>query len=717
MQNNPPCYSVKRTASEKLVIRWLRILGLALVLSCLSGSFPFAGDHVLFPVMRAQANPNLTMRRFLLSVGANRGSGQRLKLQYATADARAMRDVLSQLGGVSADDALLIDEPTSSRLSAAFQLMKSRIAAVQVKGMRTELVFYYSGHSDETGLLLGEESVTYIALRGMLQAVGADVRIAILDSCASGAITRTKGGVWRAPFLYDASTEVRGHAFLTSSSSDEAAQESDRIRGSFFTHYLVSGLRGAADESGDRRVTLTEAYRFAFNETLARTGQTQAGAQHPNYDIALAGTGDLVITDLRKPNSELELDRELEGRLFVRDARGQLVAELYKPGKRSVRLAVPDGRHDLMLVQGKATYLAEVQVKRGAASRVAPSDFERVKRESTQSRGEQPLRYVRRPFAAALIPPFTSNRRHAGEGIINHFGMTLLYDDPDVLTGLQIAVAGNGVRERADGIQIAGIFNQATYLRGLQLSLLFRYADVFYGAQLGLGPNVVIEHGYGVQLGPINWARRIDGSQLGLLNMAGEVRGVQVGLVNATSGRVRGLQLGLLNYADEADVSLAPIGITRKGGVHAQLSTGDTALSTFALRLDSNYNYTFIAFGWHPLGNEVHRSYSLGAGLGAKIPAFRSLLFVDFDLGVHLVQRLGTLNDSPSVLPQIRAMLRVELHKHFSLFAGPTFNFLVQTDSDLRVRPGFSTHTYFATPRNDEIRAAYWPGWVFGIRL
>ena len=76
--------------------------------------------------------------------------------------------------------------------------------------------------------------------------------------------------------MFDQSIDVRGHAILTASAEDEAAQESDRIGGSFFTHYLVSGLRGAADSSADGRVTLTEAYRFAFDETLARTGTTKA---------------------------------------------------------------------------------------------------------------------------------------------------------------------------------------------------------------------------------------------------------------------------------------------------------------------------------------------------------------------------------------------------------------------------------------------------------
>jgi uncharacterized caspase-like protein len=68
------------------------------------------------------------------------------------------------------------------------------------------------------------------------------VRIAVLDACASGAFTRLKGGKPRKAFLVDESASMRGHAFLTSSAATEAAQESDHIGASYFTHYLVSGL-------------------------------------------------------------------------------------------------------------------------------------------------------------------------------------------------------------------------------------------------------------------------------------------------------------------------------------------------------------------------------------------------------------------------------------------------------------------------------------------
>ena len=179
--------------------------------------------------------------------------------------------------------------------------------------------------------------------------MGADVRIAVLDSCASGSIIRLKGGVHRAPFLSDVSTQARGHAFLTASSADEAAQESDRVGSAFFTHYLLSGLRGAADANRDQRVTLNEAYQFAYNETLQKTETSRAGAQHPAYDIQLAGTGDLVMTDLHATGSRLVLDRALAGRIYVRDSAGRLVVELRKEPTYPVELGLESGHYSLVL--------------------------------------------------------------------------------------------------------------------------------------------------------------------------------------------------------------------------------------------------------------------------------------------------------------------------------------------------------------------------------
>jgi hypothetical protein len=108
-----------------------------------------------------------------------------------------------------------------------------------------------------------------------------------------------KGGHPGPAFTIRLSDEVSstGEALLTSSAADELALESREIGGSFFTHHLVSGLRGAADTSGDGKITLAEAYQYAFERTVSATASMTIGTQHPGYDYRLPGRGDLVLSE------------------------------------------------------------------------------------------------------------------------------------------------------------------------------------------------------------------------------------------------------------------------------------------------------------------------------------------------------------------------------------------------------------------------------------
>ncbi len=223
-----------------------------------------------------------TVRRLALLVGVNDGGAERVRLRYAVSDARSFDKVLGELGGVSPADRRLLLETGRAGLVEALEELRARTQAARASGAsRVEVLVYYSGHSDEEGLLLKGERMDYGELRRALEALPADVRIAVLDSCASGAFARAKGGARRPAFLVDSGNTVKGHAILTSSSEDETSQESDRLGGSYFTHHLVSGLRGAADTTHDGRVTLNEAYQFAFHETLARTEKRAVAPSTP----------------------------------------------------------------------------------------------------------------------------------------------------------------------------------------------------------------------------------------------------------------------------------------------------------------------------------------------------------------------------------------------------------------------------------------------------
>jgi hypothetical protein len=339
-----------------------------------------------------QAPAQTPVRRLVLVAAANRGGEDRPLLKFALSDAERFSQVMQALGGTSPDDIVLLKQPRVGELDAALGALRQRVqSARRPTGngapVRTEVFFYYSGHADEKGLLLGNDRLSYGTLRERLEAVDADVRIGVLDACASGAVTRPKGGKVRSPFTIDQSSDMRGHAFLTSSSADESAQESDRLGASFFTHYLISGMRGAADVSGDGRVTLNEAYQFAFTETLSRTVGTKGGPQHPVYDITMAGTGDVVLTDLRQTTAGFAIAEPVDGRFYVLDARQRLVLEFLKPAGRRVDIGLDPGVYDVRFERAPKAWRGRLELKEGPHQLLDVNGFGPASLEFTRLRG------------------------------------------------------------------------------------------------------------------------------------------------------------------------------------------------------------------------------------------------------------------------------------------------------------------------------------------
>ncbi|MBJ6760541.1 caspase family protein [Myxococcaceae bacterium JPH2] len=528
----------------------------------------------------AEAEP---VRRLALLVGVNDGGPGRTRLQYAATDARAFAQVLGELGGVAASDRVLLLDVDRQGLLAGFDRVRRLAEGARDSGaLRVEVLLYYSGHSDEEGLLLQGQRVDYGELRRALDALPADVRIAVLDSCASGAFARRKGGVARPAFLVDVGNQVKGHAILTSSSESEASQESDRLGGSYFTHNLVSGLRGAADATHDGRVTLTEAYQFAFHETLARTERTQGGAQHPAYDIELAGTGDLVMTDLRATSAGLVLTEPLEGRLYVRDAAGTLVVEVQKTPGRLTELGLAPGRYTARRELSGTVAEAAFVLRDNARTPLAPADFVSVPGELTALRGgpapagelaSAGLR-VRLPVNLSLVPSVSTNAVAVGSAPVeNRLALGVVNGGASLGGGLAIGLVSNWYDAESKGVMLAGAVNVASgEMAGAQLSLFTNVAGArLRGFQGTFGVNYAGDDvGVVGQLaGGVNVARRdFEGFQgASVLNyVGGDAWGFQAALgFNHVKGSMQGFQGALGINSTKADLTgvQAAMGLNR----------------------------------------------------------------------------------------------------------------------------------------------------------
>jgi uncharacterized caspase-like protein len=308
------------------------------------------------------------LRRFAIVAGNDAGGGDTRPLLYATADARKVHDILTRLGGVRAEDATLVIAGNAQDLLAAVAKIERQAAEAARRGERTALLFYYSGHAKDGALRLGETRLAIDALKNRIAAAPVDIRIAILDSCKSGAITRTKGARKAPAFEIESepARNAKGLVILTSSTSDEDSQESDALGGSYFSHHLSSGLLGGADRSGDGRVTLFEAYTYAYDRTVADTAESAAGAQHPTFSYDLAGNGDLVLTDVVTRNEGIYVPREApSGVYFLVDKQGFVSAEITKGDGVDRRVALSPGRYRVKRRLPDRLRIGEIDVPRG----------------------------------------------------------------------------------------------------------------------------------------------------------------------------------------------------------------------------------------------------------------------------------------------------------------------------------------------------------------
>lgn len=297
--------------------------------------------------------------RFLVAIADARGLPGEAPLRWPHADAEKVRDVFVDVGGVAGARATLLIDPSIDELERALARLLGQVEEAVRQGERVEVVLSYSGHGDAESLHVGGARYPLTTLAERTRALPAAVTLVVLDACRQSDLRsgRARGATLGPPIDVTLQREVAPDARVTlfSSSPAEAAQESDDLEGAFFTHHLVAGLRGAADDDADRRVTLAEAWRYAHGRTLARS-HAQAATQHPEMDLVQTGEGELVLSELERARALLTLPAALAGDLLLLDARqGRVLFEVKKAPGAPVTLALPTRRVRVQLKDARGT--------------------------------------------------------------------------------------------------------------------------------------------------------------------------------------------------------------------------------------------------------------------------------------------------------------------------------------------------------------------------
>jgi hypothetical protein len=395
---------------------------------------------VLCPVgARAEAPAVPHPYAYGVIVGNNSGGPGQERLRYAEDDAQRVAEVLRDVGRFGPSDLRVLVHPSSAEVLQSIDDVGAKIRAHAQKGEQAILVFYYSGHAKASAFNLGTDELPLAALRDRLRALPSTLTLVVLDACQSGAFARTKGAEPAADFSFNSVSRLttKGIAVMASSTGQELSQESDALKSSYFTHHLVVALRGAGDSDGDGKVSLDEAYRYAYRRTLSATARTRVGSQHATLETDLSGQGDVAVTYPAEARSLLELPASLDARVLVQQARsGSVAAELQKVPGAPLKLALPAGAYDatirlkasqvygckLSLIDGGVTAidLAQCQALAGAGTPKGLDDDPEVDRAPDAPAGPPPLREIDR-WGAELSAGFVFRTSDAFTDTLGNF--------------------------------------------------------------------------------------------------------------------------------------------------------------------------------------------------------------------------------------------------------------------------------------------------------
>ena len=131
------------------------------------------------------------------------------------------------------------------------------------------IIFYFSGHGLRDNFLPIDfdgyhNRLQHADIRKIMDNSDAKHKLVFADACYSGSLLRAKSPHGGADHRYFEAFEAAdaGVAFFLSSTAAEESLEDNHLKGGVFTHFLLKGMRGAADHNRDDLVTIRELYNY-----------------------------------------------------------------------------------------------------------------------------------------------------------------------------------------------------------------------------------------------------------------------------------------------------------------------------------------------------------------------------------------------------------------------------------------------------------------------
>jgi hypothetical protein len=259
--------------------------------------------------------------RWAVVIGAGRYESPQIpRLRYTVPDAEAIYEVLTGPAGFKKEHVLLLTDKTEKK--PTLRNIKWALGTFLARSARKDdtVLIFFAGHGapevDQRGIELDgfakylvpvdadpddlySTALPMDEIQTIFARIEAERVVIFLDSCYSGAAggrtfasKRTRATSVDDLFL-ERLTRSKGRAIITASRPAEVSIELPELGHGIFTHYVVQGLKGAADLNRDGIVSLQELYEYV-EQQVTRKSRAVGGNQHPVMKGELEGVLPLV---------------------------------------------------------------------------------------------------------------------------------------------------------------------------------------------------------------------------------------------------------------------------------------------------------------------------------------------------------------------------------------------------------------------------------------
>lgn len=149
-----------------------------------------------------------------------------------------------------------------------------------------QIIFFFAGHggadTPESGCIYAyDKPIYYTELMKCFNGCKAPEKVMLIEACHSGSSLKSyiKNGV----------------VCLASSRMDEYSYYHNILGAGYFSNALLLGIQGKADANKDKKITISELYKYIYSSVVGRSQQKQ----HPQLITTEAGKN-IVIFDCNK---------------------------------------------------------------------------------------------------------------------------------------------------------------------------------------------------------------------------------------------------------------------------------------------------------------------------------------------------------------------------------------------------------------------------------